>query len=114
MIFCFVQIPNCVGKADEAASCYHLGYMLDGFPVYGKCEHTDGSELVSCYKLNDGEEGSNFDQYTFDSTNCHLDEANGYTFSDGSYGYILTENFSTTPTGYYGPAQSTPCGFTPV
>jgi len=111
-------IPTCVPKdtnlANDASQCYHLGYMLDGFPVYGRCAQ-DGVELKSCYVLTPGEDGDNFSDYYFDANaDCDLDEANGYTFPDGSYGYILTENFATTPTGYYGSTiDSMTCGFTP-
>ena len=116
------QIPYCVpedtNKANDSSVCYHLGYMLDGFPAYGRCQNDDGDELQSCYALTDGEDGDNFSDYYLDTDSynagtCHLDKANGYTFTDGSYGYVLTENFATTPTGYMGTTEATPCGFTP-
>ena len=91
--------------------------MLDGFPVYGRCNH-EGEELVSCWNQIAGTEGSDESHFEFDSAGysagtCHLDETNGYTFSDGSYGYVLTDNIYQTPMGYYGTETGYSCGFTP-
>ena len=92
--------------------------MKDGFPFYGRCNH-DGKELVACWKQIDGTVGDNESDYEYDSDayykagTCHLDENNGYTFSDGSYGYILTDNAFQTPIGYYGTEVGYECGFTP-
>ena len=91
--------------------------MLDGFPVYGRCNH-EGEELVSCWNQIAGTTGDNESDFEYDSNaynagTCHLDEANGYTFSDGSYGYVLTDNIYQTPMGYYGSETGYSCGFTP-
>ena len=29
--------PDCIGGAADNSSCLQLGYMDDGFPVYGQC-----------------------------------------------------------------------------
>jgi len=113
-------IPYCWEKANDANACQMLGYMKDGFPVYGRCRHTDGSELVSCWTQKSGTVGADYDDFEFDSEGyasgqCHLDESNGYNFPDGSYGYVLTDNIFQTPIGYYGNEWRTAqeCGFTP-
>lgn len=110
-------IPYCLGSANDASACQLVGYMLDGFPVYGRCNHVDGQELVSCWNQTGGD-GSSFSDFAYDSAayeagTCHLDEANGYTFADGSYGYVLTDNIFQTPVGYYGTSDGYACGFTP-
>merc|ERR1711963_1238570 len=110
-------IPYCWNDSDDASACQFLGYMLDGFPVYGRCNH-EGEELVSCWNQISGTEGSDESHFEFDSDGysagtCHLDETNGYTFSDGSYGYVLTDNIYQTPMGYYGTETGYSCGFTP-
>ena len=62
--------------------------------------------------------------YTFGSTasgtECHLDRANGYEFSEGQasdgyvgYGYITTTGFSGVPIGLMGDTFGDICGFTP-
>ena len=118
--YIFKQIPYCWEKANDASACQMLGYMKDGFPVYGRCSHTDGSELVSCWTQKSGTVGADYDDFEFDSEGyasgqCHLDESNGYNFPDGSYGYVLTDNIFQTPIGYYGNEWRTAqeCGFTP-
>lgn len=110
-------VPYCWQNAADANACQHLGYMLDGYPVYGKC-NKNGEELVSCWNQISGTEGSSFSHFEFDSAGyaagtCHLDEANGYTFPDGSYGYVLTDNMFQTPVGYYGSQTGYQCGFSP-
>jgi len=113
-----VCLPDNTFLADDASVCYQVGWMMDGFPVYGRCNGPDGKELVSCYYLREGEVGDNIDQYEFDQEaydngTCFLDRANGYVFPDGHYGIILTMNFSTTPTGTHGTEIGQICGFTP-
>jgi len=117
-------VPSCVPKdqnlAGDPSVCYHFGYMMDGFPVFGRCA-VNGVELKSCYAKVDHifNRGSHFKDYYFDQTaynngDCQLDEANGYTFPDGTYGYVTTENFAQVPTGYMGSTDdSLLCGFTP-
>merc|ERR1712168_93942 len=117
-------IPSCVPKdqnlAGDPSVCYHLGYMMDGFPVYGRCA-VNGVELKSCYAKKSGffHRGSHFrdyyyDQTAYDNKECQLDEANGYPFPDGTYGYVMTVNFAQTPTGYMGSTDdSLSCGFPP-
>jgi len=110
-------IPYCWGDANDASACQHIGYMLDGYPVYGKCNN-GGTELVSCWNQISGTEGSDFSHFEYDSAafaagTCHLDEANGYTFDDGSYGYVLTDNIFQTPVGYMGSSDGYACGFSP-
>lgn len=113
-------IPYCWGNANDSSICEHIGYMKDGFPVYGRCQYTDGSELLSCWKQIEGTIGHSFSHFEFDTAayvdkTCHLDEANGYTFPDGSYGYILTDNIFQTPVGYFGDeGEGYACGFTPT
>ena len=42
------------------------------------------------------------DYYYEEGPDCHLDEANGFSFPDGTYAYILTENYPFISTGYTG------------
>lgn len=86
--------------------CGNIGYLADGFPIYGFC-NVSGTQLVSCYDKKSGTDGLSTFDYVFNQTKrnlglCHLDEANGYCFTDGvrgvpqgncSYGYVLTDNY---------------------
>ena len=50
---------------------------------------------------------SNMANFTYDSTGysagtCHLDKANGYTFSDGTYGYVMISDKYYVPYYYAG------------
>jgi len=112
-VYHYHLIPYIYSNANDASVCENIGYMEDGFPVYGRCTGTEGVELTSCWAQIDGTEGDNEDDYAYDSTDCYLDEVNGYTFSDGSYGYVLTDNIFQTPIGYYGDSVGTAYGFTP-
>ena len=42
------------------------------------------------------------------SSNCHLDEANGYDFPDG-YAYLVTETYPWVPNGFMGSEKTTIC-----
>lgn len=96
----------CISGSEDSDQCLFLGYMLDGVPIYGYC-----SDLTSCYELDDGEDGDNIADYTYTASDtCQLDEVNGYTFSDGSYGYVMTPNFSYVPIGRKGTTVATRCG----
>jgi hypothetical protein len=47
---------NCTQVGAAAAAdpdtCLMIGYMLDGYPVYGFCEDSAGMQMTSCYSLN--------------------------------------------------------------
>ena len=89
--------------ANDPSACVHLGYYMDGVPVYGLCQDEQENQMTSCYYLRNGEEteevtcadgntytvAENEDSYDFDSSNsdCNLDEANGGQFS--VQGHIL-------------------------
>jgi len=116
-------IPEDTWAADDPSQCQFVGYMLDGFPVYGRCA-IDGVELESCWLANTDDPG-HLDDYTFSDTTasggaCMLDQANGYTFeagqtSDGyvGYAYVTTTEFSGVPIGFMGTEFGDICGFTP-
>ena len=47
---------NCThaGAAEGATdpdTCLLIGYMVDGFPVYGFCRNSTGMQMTSCYTL---------------------------------------------------------------
>jgi hypothetical protein len=117
-------VPYCIPEdtwlADDPSVCQFVGYMLDGFPVYGRCQHTDGTELESCWSEDD-DSCSHLDCYSYNNDDdCNLDEANGYTFtadqtSDGyaGYAYVTTTEFSGVPIGFVGTEFGDICGFTP-
>lgn len=106
-------IPYIYSSANDADACEAIGYMKDGYPVYGRCKGSEGVELESCWTQIDGTDGDNEEDFSYDSTDCYLDEVNGYTFSDGSYGYVLADNIFQTPIGYYGDSVGSSYGFTP-
>ena len=108
-----LQIPYIYSSANDADACEAIGYMKDGYPVYGRCKGSEGVELESCWTQIDGTDGDNEEDFSYDSTDCYLDEVNGYTFSDGSYGYVLADNIFQTPIGYYGDSVGSSYGFTP-
>lgn len=109
------SFDNCNGHADPQCryhyhkapvcmknDCQLVGYLLDGFPVYGLCSR-NGRQLRSCYKKKSGKTGHYTSDYSFQQgSDCDLDRANGFTFSDGSYGYIFTENYPFIMPGYMG------------
>ena len=77
--------------------------------ISGKCRHTDGTELESCWTSTE-DEPDHLEDYVYGSTAsgaaCYLDEANGYEFTAGQtsdgyvgYGYVTTEGFSGVPIG---------------
>jgi hypothetical protein len=96
-------------------NCSVVGYLADGFPVYGFCT-INGTEMRSCYDQINGTNGLSTFDYIFNTTRsaeggCHLDEANGYCFTDGirgiqdgscSYGYVLTSNYPFVIPSYHG------------
>ena len=91
--------------------------------ISGKCRHTDGTELESCWTSTE-EVPDHLEDYVYGSTAsgaaCYLDEANGYEFTAGQtsdgyvgYGYVTTEGFSGVPIGLMGDTHAEYCGFTP-
>ncbi len=100
--------PKCMDGADEPAKCVTIGYYTDGFEIRGRCQNSDGIELLSCYKLKDDTvKGAymsdyEFDQEAYDASECHLDEANGYTFEDGTYAYVMSTDYPYVQPYFYG------------
>ena len=106
---------SCMGHADPQcryhyhkapvclpASCSVIGYLRDGVPVHSLCQ-LDGTTLRSCYRLNSGASGDRVTDYFYQpGDDCHLDQANGFTFPDGSYGYIFSDNYPFIMPGYMG------------
>ena len=47
---------NCTqsGAAADPDTCLMIGYMLDGYPVYGFCKDSAGMQMTSCYSLRQG------------------------------------------------------------
>jgi len=116
-------IPSDTWLANDPEVCQFVGYMLDGYPVYGRCQHTNGDELESCWTSTSSDPTSLSD-YTYGSTEsgntCYLDEANGYDFTEGQtsdgyvgYAYVTTTGFSGVPIGFMGTEFGDICGFTP-
>lgn len=105
--------------------CGNIGYLADGFPIYGFCT-VNGTQLISCYDQKPGTDGLSSSHYVYNTTKrnlglCHFDEANGYCFTDGvrgvpnggcRYGYVLSDNYpfvipATHGAVYYGMATLT-------
>jgi len=113
-----VSFDNCNGHSDGKCfyhyhddavcisddDCPLVGYLRDGVPVYGYCS-IDGTQLQSCYSVTSGDGNSSGDYEWAESDDCHLDENNGYTFEDGTYGYVMTDSYPYTPRGYMATAQ---------
>ena len=103
--------PVCIEDANDTSVCLELGYMDDGFPLYGEC-----GDYTSCYKQTEGTEGDNIDDYyydqdAYDAGECGLDECGGRTV-DGSYGYYTNAVLPYIPICRMG-IKGTVCGFTP-
>jgi len=118
-IYHYHAYPQCVQS--YVGNCGLIGYLYDGLPVLSTCR-INGVDLSSCYVLTDGETGTKTSHYTFqESSNCHLDQANGYEFSDSDvawltargvaistiknfngYAYVMTKNYPWMMPGFYG------------
>jgi hypothetical protein len=111
--------PVCITNADVSSTCTKIGYFYDGYPVFGYCENSDGDQLKSCWTATDSDaDNDNIDDYYYDSAayaagTCHLGECNDYTFSDGTFGYVMTEDVPYVPKCSWGAKTFSPCGFTP-
>jgi len=106
---CHYHYHDDVSCVSDSSDCPLVGYLLDGVAVYGYCT-IDDVQLLSCYKQTSGDGDSSDDYEWAESDDCHLDENNGYSFEDGSYGYVLTDSYPYTPPGYMAEA-STLCYF---
>ena len=103
--------PTCIHGASDSSSCSQLGYMDDGFPIYGQC-----STYSSCWKLTAGLDGDNIDDFYYDSDaydagECGLDRCGGRPV-DGAYAYYTTDVLPYVPICRMG-TEGTVCGFTP-
>ena len=108
---------TCITGATTASPKTLIGYAVDGYPVYGYAANSSGSTLKSCWTTT-ASSPTNMANFTYDSTaysagTCHLDKANGYTFSDGTYGYVMVSNNYYVPYYYAGSKKASICGFTP-
>merc|ERR1719244_265088 len=108
--------------ANDPDTCLHIGYYIDGVPVYGFCRDSSGMQMTSCYKLNNGATttsvttvggtyspiGSSSDDYFYDSAafsggDCNLDEASGAIHpTTGKYSYFTTTDYPWVPIQYFG------------
>jgi hypothetical protein len=94
-----------------------VGYSVDGYPIYGYATTSAGVTLKSCWTTT-STSPTNVSNFTYNSTafsagTCHLDKANGYTFSDGTYGYVMVSTNYFVPYYYSGSTVAKICGFTP-
>jgi hypothetical protein len=116
-IFYFYQISGtCFTNAATPSARQLVGYAVDGYPVYGYSTNTAGTTLKSCWTTT-STTPTNVANFTYDTAGytagtCHLDQANGYTFTDG-YGYVLTSSNYYVPYKYFGSKVASICGFTP-
>jgi len=108
--------------ASDADACVHLGYMNDGVPIYGFCKDSRGKQFSSCYSLNDGvstktvstvggtfgdlgenESNYSYDQASFSSGECNLDEASGAIHpGTGKYSYFMVSSYPWVPIKFFG------------
>jgi hypothetical protein len=100
-----------------------LGYAADGFPIYGPDGPGDPTDLKSKprrlrpgYRLRDGQrkdgpkgrfDGRFVEDFAFDPAWGDLDECNGRTgptpeYPDGTYYYVVTDEFPFVPRLYRG------------
>jgi hypothetical protein len=109
-------ISSCITDATTASTNTKIGYHIDGYPIYGYSENSSGTTLKSCW-YSTSSDPYLMSQFTYNSTGytagtCHLDYANGYTFSSG-YGYVMVSTNYYAPYYYAGSAKGYTCGFTP-
>ena len=108
--------------ANDPDKCVLIGYMADGFPVYGFCKDSSGKQMTSCYSLNSGVTkvsvttaagtlsgiGSSSSDYTFDTAaftagTCNLDKASGaINPTTNTYSYFMTTEYPWTPIELFG------------
>ena len=105
------QVPTLYSKADDPTACEHIGYMLDGGKLYGRCQ-VDGVELTSCYVANVATpQYENDYTYTTGNNGCLLDECNMFEYN-GVKSYFISPNYPYVPACLRG-TVSTIYGFTP-
>lgn len=108
--------------ANDPDKCVLIGYMADGFPVYGFCKDSSGKQMTSCYSLNSGVTtvsvttaagtvsgiGSSSNDYTYDTAaftagTCNLDKASGAIHpTTNTYSYFMTTEYPWTPIELFG------------
>ena len=108
--------------ANDPDKCVLIGYMADGFPVYGFCKDSSGKQMTSCYSLNSGVTkvsvttaagtlsgiGSSSSDYTYDTAaftagTCNLDKASGaINPTTNTYSYFMTTEYPWTPIELFG------------
>ena len=85
--------------------------------MYGYATDSSGNTLKSCWTttLSNPSNSANFtyDTAGYSAGTCHLDRANGYTFSDGTYGYVMINDKFYVPLYRSGSVVASVCGFTP-
>jgi hypothetical protein len=69
--------------------------------------------LNQFYKIDSSISDYSYNSTAYSAGSCHLDKANGYTFSDGTYGYVMVSTNYYVPYYYAGSKVATICGFTP-
>lgn len=100
-----------------------LGYAADGFPIYANRGYQDAADpssglrtLRSSYRLKDGRrvggpggayDGAFVQDYRYEPGSGDLDECNGRTgptpeYPEGTYYYVITENFPFIPRRFRG------------
>jgi len=107
---------SCITNSTTPSARQLIGYATDGYPVYGYGTNSAGVTLKSCWTTTSTSPTS-VSNFSYDSTGyaagtCHLDKANGYTFSDG-YGYVMVSTNYYVPYYYAGSKVASICGFTP-
>ena len=103
--------PECIDGAADGSACLLLGYMDDGFQVFGQC-----GSYNTCWRQVEGTTGDNmrdfyYDQAAFDAGECSLDECGGKTVN-GTYAYYTAPDFPYVPICRMG-TKGKVCGFTP-
>lgn len=104
-----------------------VGWAADGFPIYGPWDYSDAhstnsavKRMKSSYRLREGTrasgpgekfDGSYVEDFEFVKGAGDLDEANGRfgvtpEFPQGTYHYVLTENFPFIPRQFKGTPDS--------
>ena len=109
--------PACIDGANDTSACLHIGYMDDGFPLYGEC-----ADYTSCMRQTEGTDGGNIDDYYWDEAaynagECGLNECGGREV-DGSFGYYTNAVLPYIPHCRMGTVnridkERAICGFTP-
>lgn len=97
-----------------------LGWIRDGFPIYGLCQNEAGVTLKNCWAQIDGTVGDNEEDFYHDVEalargDCHLNACGGMDNGNDDYRYYATMATAALPMvpACTAGTQQQICGFSP-